>query len=189
MRWAMHLTLCFWAAGGDVCHGWRRGEVRARALTPWGVRAAAGAPTHFLAQSQALALAETQTRVCVRHIQGDCAAATFFLAEQQELGDEASKFREAFFQEHGKTYGWLSAFMRERLHFDSIKSSAARAAYSQIKCAVRTAQGGIEKVKQQHGKKSMTCTAGVSARSRKRRKGGERSKKVRFSGKSSGRGS
>ena len=71
----------------------------------------------------------------------------YFLAEQQELGDEAWKFREAFFEEHGNTQGWLSAFMRERLHFDSIKSSAARAAYSQIKCAVRTAQGGIEKVK------------------------------------------
>ena len=96
----------------------------------------------------------------------------FLLADQQELGDEASKFREAFFEEHGKTQGWLSAFMREQLQFDSIKSSAARAAYSQIKCAVRTAQGGIEKVKQQQGKKSMTCTAGISSRSRKRRKGG-----------------
>ena len=74
-------------------------------------------------------------------------------------------FREAFFEEHGNTQGWLSAFMRERLHFDSIKSSAARAAYSQIKCAVRTAQGGTEKIKQQHGKKSMTCYAwGVLAK-------------------------
>ena len=150
-------------------HGWRRGKVGARALTP---RAAAGAPVHCLAHSQALALAETQTRVCARHIQGDCAAATFLLAEQQELGDEALRFREAFFEEQGNTHGWLSAFMRERLHFDSTKSSAARAAYSQIKCAVRTAQGGTEKIKQQHGKKSMTCCGGVSSKSRKRRKGG-----------------
>ena len=96
----------------------------------------------------------------------------FLLAEQQELGDEALRFREAFFEENGNTQGWLSAFMRERLHFDSTKSSAARAAYTQIKCAVRTAQGGIEKVKQQHGKKSMTCQAGAVSRSRKRRKGG-----------------
>ena len=96
----------------------------------------------------------------------------FVLAEQQELGDEASRFREAFFEEHGNTQGWLSAFMRERLHFDNIKSCAARAAYAQVKCAVRTAKGGIEKVKQQQGKKSMTCTAGVTSQSRKRRKGG-----------------
>ena len=136
-------------------HGWRGGKVGARALTLW---AAAGPPIHCLAQSQALAVAETQTRVCARHIQGDCAAARFFLlAEQQELGDEALRFREAFFEENGNTQGRLSAFMRERLQFDSIKSSAARAAYSQIKCAVRTAQGGTEKIKQQHGKKSMTC--------------------------------
>ena len=100
---------------------------------------------------------DTDASLCSSHSGRLRRRNVFLLAEQQELGDEALRFREAFFEEHGNTQGWLSAFMRERLHFDSIKSSAARAAYSQIKCAVRTAQGGTEKIKQQHGKKSMTC--------------------------------
>ena len=106
---------------------------------------------------------DTDASLCSSHSGRVRRRNSFLLAEQQELGDDACKLREAFFEENGNTQGWLSAFMRERLHFDSIKSSAARAAYSQIKCAVRTAQGGIEKVKQQHG---------VISRSRKRRKGG-----------------
>ena len=115
---------------------------------------------------------DTDASLCSAHSGRLRHRKAFLQAEQQELGGDACKFREAFFEENGNTQGWLSAFMRERLHFDSTKSSAARAAYTQIKCAVRTAQGGIEKVKQQHGKKSMTCQAGAVSRSRKRRKGG-----------------
>ena len=123
------------------------------------MRAAAGAPIRCPTQSQALTLAEAQTRVCARYIQGDCAADTLFHWRNSKSSETRhGKFARLSLRSMLRCMGWLSAFMRERLYFDIIKSSAARAAYmrSSTLCARRRVAL----------RRSMTRTAGVSSRSR-----------------------
>ena len=75
----------------------------------------------------------------------------YALSEQQDLGDEACRFRDAFFESRGTMRGWLKDFLLQRFPFHDAASNDARMAYVRVKCAVRTAQGGTEKLKNQRG--------------------------------------
>ena len=65
----------------------------------------------------------------------------YYLNHQLDLGDEAIRFREAFFERHGSTQGWLKPFVARQFDLGEAMSRASRAAYNQVKCAVRTVQG------------------------------------------------
>ena len=97
----------------------------------------------------------------------------YSLQEQKDLGAEACKFRDEFFEEHGRMYGWLKAFLRQRLHIDDDRLPAAKAASRQVKCAVRTAQGGLERELNPSGQ-TLSYGFMVPSRFRKRRRGGGR---------------
>ena len=64
------------------------------------------------------------------------------LPDQKELGHEACEFRDAYFAEVGRRYGWVSAFLAQRCHIDDMRLPAAKAMCKQLKGAVRTAEGG-----------------------------------------------
>ena len=76
----------------------------------------------------------------------------YALSDQQDLGDEACRFRDAFFESRGTMWGWLKDFLLQRFPVHDAASKEARMAYARAKCAVRTAQGGTDKLKNQRGK-------------------------------------
>jgi len=75
----------------------------------------------------------------------------YVLFEEQDLGDEACRFRDAFFESRGTMWGWWKDFLLQRFPLHDAASNDARMAYVRVKCAVRTAQGGTEKLKNQRG--------------------------------------
>ena len=78
---------------------------------------------------------------------------SYVLDQQQDLGSRACAFRDSFFEERGHIQGWLRAFLKKTFEFEDLTSVAAKAALQQIKCAVRTAQNGIEKYRNSRGRR------------------------------------
>ena len=76
----------------------------------------------------------------------------YYLNHQLDLGVEATRFREAFFERHGSTQGWLKPFVARRFDLGEAMSRASRAAYNQVKCAVGAVQGGTEQRQGARGK-------------------------------------
>ena len=97
---------------------------------------------------------------------------SFLLQDQQELGAEAIHWRDIYFENHGTIHGWIKKFLSERFGFDDAGEAQARARV-QLRCAVRTAQNGVEKYRNRSGKKPLRLSSqGVASGSRRRRKGG-----------------
>ena len=99
---------------------------------------------------------------------------SYVLDQQQDMGSRACAFRDSFFEERGHIQGWLRAFLKKTFEFEDLISVAAKAALQQIKCAVRTAQNGVEKYRNNKGKQSLFWRRHVVASLRRRRKGGGR---------------
>jgi len=99
---------------------------------------------------------------------------SYVLDQQLDLGSRACAFRDSFFEERGHVQGWLGIFFKRTFEFEDLTSVAAKAALQQIKCAVRTAQNGVEKYKNNKGKQSLFWRRHVVASLRRRRKGGGR---------------
>ena len=57
----------------------------------------------------------------------------YSLPGQQELGREACQFRDSFFEESGKVYGWVRAFVAQRVHFDDSMLLVAKAICKQLR--------------------------------------------------------
>ena len=76
----------------------------------------------------------------------------YALSEQQDLGDEACRFRDAFFESRGTMRGWLKDFLVQRFLLHDASCNDARMAYVRVKRAVRIAQGGTEKLRNQRSK-------------------------------------
>ena len=70
----------------------------------------------------------------------------YCLHDQIDLGVDAGKPKEYLFMRVGTTYGWLKPFMEKRFDIGDMMIRASKAAYNQIKGAVRTAQGGTESI-------------------------------------------
>ena len=77
--------------------------------------------------------------------------------------------------------GWLKDFLVQRFTLHGASCNDARMAYVRAKCAVRAAQGGTYKLKNQRGK-TQTWGAVVPARSRLRRRGGGKKPKCPIMG-------
>ena len=118
--------------------------------------------TDSLVQGTGVSLCTRSVFQCRRH---------YSLAQQQDLGSSACAFRDSFFEERGHTQGWMTAFLKKTFEFEDLASVAARAAYQQIKCAVRTAQNGVEKYRNTKGKQSLFWRRHVVSSLRRRRKG------------------
>ena len=97
---------------------------------------------------------------------------SYVLDQQQDLGSRACAFRDSFFEERGHIQGWLRAFLKKTFEFEDLTSVAAKAALQQIKCAVRTAQNGVEKYRNTKGKQSLFWRRHVVSSLRRRRKEG-----------------
>ena len=97
----------------------------------------------------------------------------YYLNHQLDLGVEAIRLRGAFFERHGSIQGWLKLFVARRFDLGEAMSRASRAAYNQVKCAVRTVQGDRKEAGAK-GKKQPCWHSRVAEVCRQRRRGGGR---------------
>ena len=98
----------------------------------------------------------------------------YLVPEAQSLGAEACTFRDAFYEARATRQGWIRAFLRDRFHVDDDAPSRVLAVTSQVQCAVRTAEKGVEKEVNKKGKRALSFTSVVPWRFRARRRGAGR---------------